>query len=219
MPDKNPVLTVEELRKEYGNKREAIRSRLKEFECRFLEGDEPIFKELCFCILAANSSAEMGIKTLSAIEDIVLEADLRALQDRLSRGFRYWRVRPSYIVHTRDYLKREHGFKLRELLRSFPDHERRRDFFALNKNIKGIGFKEASHFLRNIGCRGYAILDKHILSSLSELGVIRRNRRPLSPARYRQIEKKMRSFSERIGIDMDELDLLLWSRKTGKILK
>jgi thermostable 8-oxoguanine DNA glycosylase len=29
----------------------------------------------------------------------------------------------------------------------------------------------------------------------------------------------MQAFADRIGIDMDELDLLLWSRKTGKILK
>ncbi|MBI3609087.1 MAG: N-glycosylase/DNA lyase [Nitrospirae bacterium] len=214
-----PALTVDELKKDYRVKQEAIRSRLREFERRFDEGDAAIFKELCFCILAANSSAEMGMKTLAAVEDIILEADLAALRNRLSRGFRYWRVRPSYIVQTRDYLKREYGLKLRELLRSFPDRESRRAFFAGNRNIKGIGFKEASHFLRNIGYRGYAILDKHILNGLCELGVVRRNRKPLSPDRYRRIEQTMRAFADRIGIDMDELDLLLWSRKTGKIMK
>jgi N-glycosylase/DNA lyase len=212
-------LTVHALRNDYLEKRDAIRSRLKEFGQRSQSGDAELFKELCFCILAANSSAEMGLKTLAAIEDIVLDAGLPALQNRLSRGFRYWRVRPSYIVHTRDYLKRDYGFKLRELLQSLPDHEGRRAFLADNKDIKGIGWKEASHFLRNIGYRGYAILDKHIRNCLCELGVIRRSRRPLSPDRYRRIERKMRDFSDRIGIDMDELDLLLWSRKTGKILK
>jgi N-glycosylase/DNA lyase len=216
---RSPFLTLQELKNDSLQKRDAIRSRLKEFERRFQAGDEEIFKELCFCILAANSSAEMGMKTLAAIEDIVLEADLSTLQNRLNRGFRYWRVRPSYIVHTREYLKREYGFKLRELLQSLPDPDDRRAFLADNKDIKGIGWKEASHFLRNIGYRGYAILDKHIRNCLCELGVIRRSRRPLSPDRYRRIERKMRAFSDRIGIDMDELDLLLWSRKTGKILK
>lgn len=214
-----PLLTVEELKKDYRLKQGVIQSRLKEFEQTLNKGDAEIFKELCFCILAANSSAEMGLKSLTAIEDIVLKADLPALQNRLSRGFRYWRVRPSYIVHTRDYLRREYGFKLRALLQSFSDHESRRAFFAQNKDIKGIGMKEASHFLRNVGCHGYAILDKHIRNCLCELGVIRRNRKPLSPGRYRKIERKMRVFSDWIGIDMDELDLLLWSRKTGKILK
>jgi N-glycosylase/DNA lyase len=214
-----PFLTVQDLRNDYLQKGGMIRSRLKEFEARFQAGDEAIFKELCFCILAANSSAEMGMKSLAAIEDVLFSADLPDLQNRLSTGFRYWRVRPSYIVHTRDYLKREYGFKLRELLQSFSNSESRRTFLAQNKNIKGIGMKEASHFLRNIGYRGYAILDKHIRNSLSELGVIRKSRKPLSPDRYRRIERKMRAFSDRIGIDMDELDLLLWSRKTGKILK
>ncbi|MBI3994772.1 MAG: N-glycosylase [Nitrospirae bacterium] len=214
-----PPLTMQTLREEYSQKREAIRSRLMEFERRFQEGDAAIFKELCFCILAANSSAEMGMKSLAAIEDIVLEADLPMLQERLSRGFRYWRVRPSYIVHTRDYLKQEYGFKLRELLQSFPDPDSRRAFLAADKDIKGIGWKEASHFLRNIGYRRYAVLDKHIRNCLCELGLIRKSLKPLSPARYRRIEKKMREFSDQIGIDMDELDLLFWSRKTGKILK
>src|SRR3989338_1106154 len=146
---RSPSLTLQELKNDSLQKGGVIRSRLKEFERRFQEGDAAIFKELCFCILAANSSAEMGMKSLAAIEDIVLEADLPMLQERLSRGFRYWRVRPSYIVHTRDYLKREYGFKLRELLQSFPDPDSRRAFLAANKDVKGIGWKEASHFLRN----------------------------------------------------------------------
>ena len=87
------------------------------------------------------------------------------------------------------------------------------------KNVRGLGYKEASHFLRNIGFQGLAILDKHILSSLAEFGVIKENRPPKNRKEYLEIEGKMRRFAEEIKIDMDELDLLLWSRKTGKILK
>ena len=220
---KPPSLAVggllEELLTDYQVKKRAISSRLEEFQKCFQEGDLSIFKELCFCILAANSSAEMGMKTLAAIEDILMEADLERLQGRLSRGFRYWRIRPSYIIHTREYLKQAYGFKLQDLLRSFSDSDSRRAYFAMNKNIKGIGFKEASHFLRNIGYRHYAILDKHILKSMVELGIIRRNNHPIRPDRYCRIELRMRSFADQTGIGMDELDLLLWSRKTGKILK
>ncbi|HEY4485533.1 MAG TPA: N-glycosylase [Nitrospiria bacterium] len=215
----NPEPLLESLREDLQIRRPAIRSRLDEFGEAFREGDERIFRELCFCILAANSSAEMGIKSLAAIEDIVLAADLPALQDRLSRGHRYWRIRPAYIVHTREYLKREHGLRLRDLLASFPDPESRREFFVKSKDIRGIGMKEASHFLRNVGFTGYAILDKHILNSLADLGVIRRPSKPLNASRYRRIEKKMMEFAAGAGINPDELDLLLWSRKTGKILK
>jgi N-glycosylase/DNA lyase len=73
--------------------------------------------------------------------------------------------------------------------------------------------------MRNIGFSGLAILDKHILSSLVEFGVIEENMPPKNKKEYLEIERKMRRFAEEISIDIDELDLLLWSRKTGKILK
>ena len=86
-------------------------------------------------------------------------------------------------------------------------------------NVKGFGYKEASHFLRNIGFKGYAILDKHILNSLIEFGVVDEIKMPLNRDRYLGIEGKMKVFSNEIGIPMDELDLLLWSRRNGRILK
>ncbi len=109
---------------------------------------------------------------------------------------------------------------MQSFIESFENPEALRDFFASDKGIKGLGYKEASHFLRNIGLSGYAILDKHILNSLREMGVIgKRMRPPATRARYLAIEKKLARFSREIGIDMDHLDLLLWSRKTGEILK
>ena len=93
------------------------------------------------------------------------------------------------------------------------------DFFALNKDIKGLGYKEASHFLRNIGFKGYAILDKHIINSLHEFGILKTNEKPKNNKEYLEIEQKFIYFSKDIGIAMDELDLLLWSRKNGRILK
>ncbi|HEY5648637.1 MAG TPA: N-glycosylase/DNA lyase [Nitrospiria bacterium] len=211
---------LDELQKDYQERGQLIQARLKEFRAIRDAGDEAaVFKELCFCILAANSSAEMGLRSLEAIDDILLHGSLEALQSRLSRGFRYWRIRPAYIIHTREYLRSRHDFGLLKALRSLPGHHVRRDFLALDKNIKGIGLKEASHFLRNIGFKGYAILDKHILRSLAEFGVIGLPRKPLNRPRYLRVEGKMARFSEETGIGMDALDLLLWSRKTGKIIK
>jgi N-glycosylase/DNA lyase len=212
-------IDIERLKREYEKRRFEIKKRLEEFQEVRDRGDRAIFKELCFCILAANSSAEMGMRTVAALEDLLFHGDLPSLQRRVSKGFRYWRIRPAYIVHTRDYLQREFNFKLTALLSAFPDPKTRRDFFATEKNIKGLSFKESSHFLRNIGYGGYAIIDKHILGCLKELGVIRKTAPPIRRARYLEIEKKMKQFSMSIGIGMDELDLLLWSLKTGKILK
>ena len=211
---------IDELKKDYRVKKPQIVKRLAEFKNTYEKGDRAIFEELCYCILTAGSSAKMGMRTVEALKDILQSGGVQELQKRAqTHRVRFWRVRPSYIFHTREYLKDACGLKLRRLLESFDCRDARRDFFAKNKAVKGLGYKEASHFLRNIGFPGYAILDKHILNSLREIGVISKRMRPTTRAGYLAIEKKLARFAREIGIDMDHLDLLLWSRKTGEILK
>ena len=78
----------------------------------------------------------------------------------------------------------------------------------LVKHVKGLGYKEASHFLRNIGYSSeLAILDRHVLKNLKKHGVISRIA-PLTPKRYRATNEKV---AKQVGISMGELDLLFWS--------
>ena len=211
---------INELRRDYRAKKPLIVQRFAEFRKVYEKGDRAIFEELCYCILTAGSSAKMGMRTVTALRDILRSGSEKELRQRAqAHGVRFWRLRPSYIVHTREYLDEACGRKLKQLLGSFEGRDARRDFFAKNKGVKGIGYKEASHFLRNIGFPGYAILDKHILNSLREMGVISARMRPTTRAGYLAIEMKLEQFAKEIRIDMDHLDLLLWSRKTGEILK
>ena len=211
---------IDELRRDYRAKKPLIVRRLAEFRTVYEKGDRAIFEELCYCILTAGSSAKMGMRTVAALKDILLSGSEKELQQRAhAHRLRFWRLRPSYIYHTREYLDEVCGLKLKRLIGSFDCGEARRDFFAKNKGVKGLGYKEASHFLRNIGFPGYAILDKHILNSLREMGVISTRMRSTTRAGYLSIEMKLEQFAKEIGIDMDHLDLLLWSRKTGEILK
>ena len=108
---------------------------------------------------------------------------------------------------------------LRELLQSFPTPLERRDWLAQEKRIKGLGYKEASHFLRNIGLKGHAILDKHVLRCLADLKVVDTPRPPTNRKRYLEVEEKLRIVARDLKIDFDELDLVLWSMKTGEVLK
>jgi len=210
---------LEELRRSYEAKKPLINERMGEFAEVYSQGDEAIFLELCFCIFTAGASARMGLACIEAIKGIVLTAAAEELEARLERKHRYPRARAGYIIHTRDYLQREWDLQMRKLIESFHDRLELRDFFATSKGIKGIGYKEASHFLRNIGLKGYAILDKHILRSLHEFGVIDSPKPPTSGKKYLEIEAKLKEFAGEIGIDFDDLDLLLWSNKTGEILK
>ena len=229
---------IRNLKKEYLLKKDKIAKRLNEFDLFYTEpcswfyengrmelrkvnktDDERLFEELCFCILTANTSAEMGLKAIDAIRDLLINGTAEEMKNKLEGVYRFNVLRPSYIVHTREYLN-TFNFKLKEKIESLSDDmSALRDFFAFNKGIKGIGYKEASHFLRNIGFKGFAILDKHILNSLLEFGVIKEIKMPLTSKIYHEIEQQMKLFSNDIGIPMDELDLLLWSRRTGRILK
>lgn len=209
------------LHESYREKQQAIRTRLAEFADLRRNGDDTrLFEELVFCIFTAGASARMGLNSIERVRPHLLTGSQGRLTKALIGAHRYPRARSGYIVHTRRYLEKECGLKLRDKLREFGDDaECRRDFLAANPGIKGIGYKEASHFLRNVGFNGYAILDKHILRTLAELGVIEDPKPPTTKKKYVAIEERMREFAKEIGIDVDELDLLLWSNKTGEILK
>lgn len=85
--------------------------------------------------------------------------------------------------------------------------------------INGMGMKLASHFMRNVGMPGLAILDVHVIDGLKKRGIV--NIEKLGPSRteYLQIEEKMKVYAKKVGITLDELDLLLWSQKTGYVFK
>ncbi len=230
---------IRNLKKEYHLKKDKIAKRLKEFDVFYNEhyswyyndgkielrkvnfnDDERLFEELCFCILTANTSAEMGMKAIDAIRDLLINGTAEEMKNKLEGIYRFNVLRPTYIIHTRNYLKTNLDFKIKNKIEALKNNPvELRNFFAFNKGIKGLSYKEASHFLRNIGFKGYAILDKHILNSLLEFHVIKEIKTPLTSKVYYEIEQQMRLFSNEIEIPMDELDLLLWSRRTGKILK
>ncbi|MEK6983970.1 MAG: N-glycosylase [Nanoarchaeota archaeon] len=229
---------TELLRIDYANKKQKIRERLRQFEQFFNEAyswfyrdgnlillpvetkdDYRIFEELAFCIFTANTSAEMSGKAVDAVRNILISGTAEEMSRRLEGVYRFNNVRPAHIAHTRAYLKNTLNFRLKDKISSFKNKDDLRNFFALNKDIKGLGMKESSHFLRNIGFKGYAILDKHIINSLHEFGVLKTNEKPKNNKEYLEIEKKFIDFSGQMGIDIDEMDLLLWSRKNGRILK
>ena len=86
------------------------------------------------------------------------------------------------------------------------------------KKIKGVGYKEASHFLRNIGYKNYAIVDFHIVDLLAKHNLIKKLKK-MTKNKYLEIEELLKDIAERLGLNLAELDLYLWFLETGKILK
>jgi len=213
-------MTLEDLNNSYRSKSGTIKNRLTEFDNVFKNSDNnKLFEEMAFCILTAGTSAKLCIDVIEEVKEIILTGSKAQIAKKLKECYRFYNLRADYIFITREFLKKEFEFEIKNLILSFNNPVERRDFFALNKNIKGLGFKEASHFLRNIGFKGYAILDKHIINSMYELGVINENKNPSNRNKYLEIENRFKEFALNNRFNMDELDLLIWSEKTGTILK
>lgn len=213
-------LTIENIQAAYAERRDEIRARLAECENVWAnETDERLWEEMVFCFFTGGCSAKMGMRSIEAVRPLLLTGTHDELMNALVGRHRYPRARSSYIVASREFLQEHCRLELRKKLSSFENHLERRDWLVKEKRVKGLGYKEASHFLRNIGLKGYAILDKHILRSLTELGIIVDPTPPSTRSKYLATEEKLKNLAETTKIDFDELDLVLWSMKTGEILK
>ena len=213
---------VDNIRATHKTRKKEIRARIDEFREVWRNGsDARLWEELVYCIFTAGASARMGSKAVEAIRPLLIEGGAEEMTRALvaAGAHRFPVARPGYIVVTRNYLRADCDMSLRQKLHGFADPMERRDWLAQEKQIKGLGYKEASHYLRNIGFSGYAILDKHVMSCLMDLKVVETAKPPATRARYLEVEEKLRLFAREIGIDFDELDLVLWSMKTGEVLK
>ena len=203
---------LKDLQREHTSRKGEIRRRLRDFAA---VPEQEYFYELAYCLLTPQSSAVSAGKAIEKLK----QADF--LGSALD---------PVDILSSRDHYIRFHRTKAKRLAEAKAQlgeialvlavggpSPALRAWFA--RNVKGLGWKEASHFLRNIGHRDLAILDRHILRNLKRHGVIRAIPPTLTPRRYLSIEKRFRRFAEASGIPMDELDLLFWCRETGVILK
>ena len=203
---------LEELRK--SPVKNAVGRRIKEFEAAGKKNAHGIFSELCFCILTANFNAEKTIRIQREMGCGFLSLPEKKLAGKLKAlGHRYPNARASYIAEARGHCKR-----LPEKLRRFASEAEARNWLA--DNVKGLGYKEASHFLRNIGFRNLAIIDFHIVDLLARRGLIEKPKsKSLTRKRYLEIERLLGRIAEKAGLSLAELDLYLWFMETGKILK
>ncbi len=213
-------VALEEIAVAYSRSRKSIRTRLKEFAN--VPADD-VFYELVYCLLTPQSSAAHAD---SAVQ-LLREGEFH------DHGFD-----PTDILRRPGAYIRFHNTKARRLLavrtqfaaidaalRAAPadgegastDGLQIREWLV--RRVHGLGMKEASHFLRNIGYKNLAILDRHILRNLRYHGVLSSVPSSMTTRRYLDIETRFLSFAATVGIPMDDLDLLFWSKETGEIRK
>jgi len=188
-----------------------VNIRIQEFKELDKKSNDELFKELCFCILTANFNAEKSIKIQKEIGESFLTDSKEVLAQKLSGcGHRFPNARASYISES---------IKCKD---SLVDIVQIHDGYALRdwivENVKGLGYKEASHFLRNVGFEDYAIIDFHIVDLLVDYKLIEKPK-TITKRKYMAIENLLKKLAKKTDLTLAELDLYLWYMETGKILK
>jgi len=191
-----------------------VDDRIREFKEKGREGNREWFLEMCFCLMTANSSASKVLEIFETIgEDPFFSIPLEELSKLFKdNGYRFYNKRAGYIVEARRY-----AGDIKDIVTSFDSEFEAREWLV--KDIKGLGYKEASHFLRNVSYKDVAILDRHILRTLHEHGLTGEVPESLSKKKYIEFEEVTCKLNEACDMSLAKLDLYLWYMKTGKILK
>jgi N-glycosylase/DNA lyase len=214
-----PGDTVQVLQSLYRERKEAIQKRLLEFRQVMRWSDQEVFGELAFCLLTPQSSARICWDAVTRLKQksLLLEGTAKDIEPFVSQ-VRFGESKARYIIEAREMFTKDNRLQLKARITSFYNPFELREWLV--ENVKGLGYKEASHFLRNIGLgESFAILDRHIIRNLASLRVIPEIPVSLTKKRYLEIEEKLRQFASEIGIPMADLDLLFWSKETGWIFK
>jgi N-glycosylase/DNA lyase len=211
---------IKQLTQIYNERKVAIKERLQHFRNVGRSDDNELFHELCFCLLTPQSKAvhcDAAIKDLKAA-GLILKGHAGEIWPKIRGRARFHNKKALYIVGARNVMKEGRRVKVRSKLDA-KDVMATREWLV--NNIKGLGYKEASHFLRNIGLgQDLAILDRHILKNLVNYGAIEGMPSTIGSRKtYLALEEKVRDFCAKVRIPMEEIDLLFWSMETGHIFK
>ncbi|WP_413854370.1 N-glycosylase/DNA lyase [Candidatus Ruminimicrobium bovinum] len=200
--------------------KEKIEERIKHFRKVFEKGsDNAVFAELAFCLFTPQSKAVSCWKAVNTLYDkkLLFKANCDEIAKNIN-NVRFQNNKAKFLVQARDKFSLNGKLNIKNKLKSFDDIKELRKWII--DNIKGIGYKEAGHFLRNIGLGlDLAILDRHILKNLKYYGAIDEIPETLTVRKYLETEQMMVGFCNKIKIPMAHIDLLFWAMQTGGIFK
>lgn len=192
--------------------------------------EKELWNELCLCILASNvpfeqaQSATLHLQRKNFLDPFwILETSnswkiisnelskqicLPTKKDGTRRKYRFPNVRAKNIVRASSFLYSD-KYNLKNLLQNFKSETIAREFLV--HNISGLGLKETSHFLRNIGfAKSLAIIDVHIISFLKHLRLI--SEFPtLTDRKYFELEEKMQKLANFYDFNLAILDNAIWN--------
>ena len=196
--------------------RKMVEDRIDEFRAVHEMDSNKWYEELVYCLLTAFASASMGQKCVDALcrDNMLFEGSEEDIRGCLvETGHRFPNKRAEYVYNTQHLAP-----TIKKTIQGFKDSRKAREWLV--ENIKGFGWKEASHYLRNVGYFDLAIIDRHIINNLVEHKIADLDpKKGLTKKRYLAVEQTLDLLAEELDMLPGELDLYMWYRKTGKVLK
>jgi N-glycosylase/DNA lyase len=185
--------------------------------------EEELWFELASCILGSAVSYEQATTAAEFLKSSGLlrcptefcELDsfecaiAKALAGRPdgTLGYRFPSLRARQIRQTAESIYFR-TLSLRQLLDcSKEPNAVRADFVRI---AKGIGPKQASLFLRNIGFGEFAVLDRHVIRFMVMRGLIPSEPRLQTLKHYENVEAVILAYADRISVPIRDLDLAAW---------
>ncbi|GHU46708.1 putative N-glycosylase/DNA lyase [Spirochaetia bacterium] len=197
-------------------------ARLDAFRTIWKDGtDEDIFAELCYCLCTAREKAKNAASAICALREskkllFGTEAQIDAIL--LASGIALHPQKAKRIIESRAVFYPNTKQRLNDVYLCLPDIREARK--ALVQAVNGFGYKEASHFLRNIGFGStLAILDRHIAYQLVMLKVLSEMPKSWTPKKYCEAEAALLNFAAQEQIPPDALDMVLMYKENPEVLK
>jgi len=225
--------TLTQVVHEYSKLADAFRFRKRWNEM----SEDELWGELCLCILSSNVPYELAlsafehlhsnqflkperiIECLDPAQNIAIELSRQIYspkrKDGSFRKYRFPNIRATNIVKAAETLYKE-GPGLSCILRNCTSEHEARDLLV--RKIHGIGLKEASHFLRDIGySNSLAIIDSHVIAFLTEVGAIPVNEaNAVTPSLYVRLEGILQNLCADLGVNLSIFDMAIWQYMRGK---
>jgi N-glycosylase/DNA lyase len=157
-----------------------------------------VFYNLCFCILVPQTKFKTVLSVINRLKDERFYARPMYREELLKiiSSIRFKNRKVEYLLAAK-YKFDEFHKKLNLMLESERDTRAIRAFVV--REIKGVGLKAASHFLRNLGIEDLAIVDTHIIKFL-EL-----EQRSFN---YFKIEDEIRDRASKLNVSVAVFELL-----------
>jgi len=220
MPKTVERVREEALKKIHAGVKNRIAKRLAEFShIGNAATDEQLFAELAFCLFTPQSKAKSCWAAVCTLkdDDLLLCGKPKLISAKMT-GVRFHNNKGRYVAEAQILFTKNGKLRLRETLESLGGARETREWLV--KNVKGMSYKEASHFLRNIGMGAeLAILDRHILRNMVALGAIEEMPKAITPKIYLALENEFLALARRLRIPPDHLDMLLWYKEAGDVFK